>query len=47
MGAEFTWVYANTYGSRKGKDKLAEAAPIVPARCPEGDRGVLSPDAAR
>ncbi len=26
MGAEFTWVYANMYGSRKGKDRCGEAA---------------------
>jgi membrane protein len=32
LGAEFTWVYANTFGSRKGKDKLAEESPEVPAR---------------
>ena len=24
MGAEFTWVYANMYGSRRGKDALAD-----------------------
>jgi membrane protein len=48
MGAEFTWVYANMYGSRQGKDKLAEAAPVVPARSAEdGDHGTISPTAAR
>jgi membrane protein len=47
MGAEFTWVYANLYGSRKGKDKLAEAAPVVPARSAEdGDQGTISEQAA-
>ena len=25
MGAEFTWVYANLHGSRKGKDQVAHA----------------------
>ncbi len=48
VGAEFTWIYANTYGSRKGKDKVAQAAPVVPARsADDGDHGVLSHDAAR
>jgi membrane protein len=47
MGAEFTWVYANLYGSRKGKDKLAEEAPVVPARSAEdGDQGTISEQAA-
>ena len=40
MGAEFTWVYANLYGSRKGKDELAaqvhEDPPEVPARSADG-----------
>ena len=41
MGAEFTWVYSNLHGSRKGKDKVAEPAPVVPARSAEdGDHGV-------
>ena len=48
MGAEFTWVYANTYGSRRGKDKAAEAAPVVPGRSAEGgDHGVVPHGAAR
>ena len=47
MGAEFTWVYANMYGTRRGKDALA-AAPAVPARDAEGgDQGTISPQAAR
>lgn len=47
MGAEFTWVYSNLYGSRKGKDKLAEAAPVVPGRSAEdGDQGVIGHSAA-
>ncbi len=48
MGAEFTWVYANTYGSRKGKDKLAEEPPAVPARAAEdGGHDTLPAHAAR
>lgn len=48
MGAEFTWVYANTYGSRKGKDKLAEEPPAVPARsAPDGGHDPLPEHAAR
>ena len=48
MGAEFTWVYANAYGSRKGKDKVEQPAPAVPARGVEdGGHGVLSEHAAR
>jgi membrane protein len=48
MGAEFTWVYANLYGSRKGKDKLAEDPPPVPARdAPDGGHETLSEHAAR
>ena len=48
MGAEFTWVYANMYGTRRGKDKLAEEAPPVPARtADEGGHGVISRVAAR
>ncbi len=48
MGAEFTWVYANMYGSRQGKDKLAVEAPAVPARsADDGDNGVISRSAAR
>ncbi len=39
LGAEFTWVYANAYGSRKHEAE-AEAAPVVPARTAEGDHGV-------
>jgi membrane protein len=31
MGAEFTWVYANMYGTRRGQDPLAHA-PEIPAR---------------
>ena len=52
MGAEFTWVYANLYGSRKGKDPLAshvhQPAPDVPARSgTDGGHGTISEDAAR
>jgi membrane protein len=47
MGAEFTWVYANLYGSRKGKDKLAEEPPAVPARGAEdGGHDTISTSAA-
>ena len=47
MGAEFTWVYANMYGTRRGKDKLVEA-PDVPARsADDGGHDVLAPHAAR
>ena len=47
MGAEFTWVFANQYGSRKGKDKLAEEPPAVPARSAEdGGHDPISPEAA-
>jgi membrane protein len=48
LGAEFTWVYANQYGSRRGKDALAEPAPAVPARsAKDGDQGTISEQAAR
>ena len=41
MGAEFTWVYANLHGSRKGKDQVAQPAAAVPARgAADGDHGV-------
>ena len=45
MGAEFTWVYANMYGSRRGKGQ--PESPIVPGRSAEdGDHGVIAPVAA-
>lgn len=48
MGAEFTWVYANLYGSRKGQDQVTQPPAAVPVRGVEGgDRGVLSEHAAR
>ena len=49
MGAEFTWVYANDFGSRRGKDAaVAAPAPVVPARSAEdGDHGTVDPAAAR
>ena len=48
MGAEFTWVYANMYGTRRGKDKLAQEPPPVPARsADDGGHDVISPAAAR
>ena len=47
MGAEFTWVYANMYGSRRGQDRIADA-PVVPGRsAPDGDHGVVAHPAAR
>lgn len=47
LGAEFTWVYANLYGSRLGKDDV-KVAPVVPARNePDGDHGVTGDNAAR
>jgi membrane protein len=47
LGAEFTWVYANTFGSRKGKDELAAEPPDVPARdAPDGGHDTLSAEAA-
>ncbi|MGI9026814.1 MAG: YihY/virulence factor BrkB family protein [Burkholderiaceae bacterium] len=46
LGAEFTWVYANLHGSRRGKDDV-NASPVVPARSePDGDHGVDGKDAA-
>ena len=39
LGAEFTWVYANQYGSRKHANDTAPA-PVVPARTEDGDHGV-------
>ncbi len=40
LGAEFTWVYANLHGSRRGKDDVKESA-VVPARsAPDGDHGI-------
>ena len=45
MGAEFTWVYANEFGSRRGKDPAAVATPppLVPARsADDGDHGVVA-----
>ncbi len=39
LGAEFTWVYANDYGSRRHA-KEPEPAPVVPARTEEGDHGI-------
>ena len=48
MGAEFTWVYANMYGTRRGKDELADEPPPVPARsADDGGHDVISPSAAR
>ena len=42
MGAEFTWVFANLHGSRKGTDSVAVPAPAVPARSAEdGDHGLV------
>ena len=47
MGAEFTWVYANMYGSRRGKDAI-DQAPVVPARsAADGDHGVVAQPATR
>jgi membrane protein len=47
MGAEFTWVYANLHGSRKGKDQVTPPPAAVPARNVEGgDHGVLGERAA-
>jgi membrane protein len=31
LGAEFTWAYAHTYGSRRGIDRNAPVAPVNPA----------------
>ena len=46
LGAEFTWVYANLHGSRRGKDS-GKQAPVVPARSePGGDHGVVGEHAA-
>jgi membrane protein len=46
LGAEFTWVYANDYGSRRHQDQ--PDAPVVPARsAPHGDHGVESDRALR
>ena len=48
MGAEFTWVYANMYGTRRGRDKLVDDAPPVPARsADDGGHDVIGPAAAR
>jgi membrane protein len=47
LGAEFTWVYANTFGSRQGKDELAAEPPAVPARdAADGGHDVLPVSAA-
>ena len=35
MGAEFTWVYALTFGSRKAQP-VPEAAPAVPSQTTKG-----------
>ena len=34
LGAEFTWVFAHTYGSRRGerRPRPEDSAPVVPAR---------------
>ena len=41
LGAEFTWVYANLHGSRRGKNDV-KVSPIVPGRDePDGDHGVV------
>jgi membrane protein len=32
LGAEFTWVYAHDYGSRRGKSRPGSAEAAVPAR---------------
>ncbi len=46
MGAEFTWVYANMYGSRRDHEKPPAA--VVPGRSAEGgDHGVVARTAAR
>lgn len=48
LGAEFTWVYANSYGSRRGKDPLVEQPPPVPARSSDaGGHDVLPEHDAR
>jgi len=48
LGAEFTWIYAHTYGSRRGerRPRPEESAPVVP-RSPDGPSEAARPDYRR
>jgi len=48
LGAEFTWVYAHTYGSRRGerRPRPEDSAPVEP-RSPVGPAGAARPDYPR
>jgi membrane protein len=45
LGAEFTWIYAHAYGSRRGerRPRPEDSAPVVP-RSPGGPPGAARPD---
>jgi membrane protein len=48
LGAEFTWVYAHTYGSRRGerRPRPEDSAPVAP-RSPDGPSQAARPDYRR
>ena len=48
LGAEFTWVYAHAYGSRRGerRPRPEDSAPVVP-RSPDGSSHAARPDYRR
>jgi membrane protein len=48
LGAEFTWVYAHVYGSRRGerRPRPEDSAPVEP-RSPAGPAGAARPDYSR
>jgi len=48
LGAEFTWVYAHTFGSRRGerRPRPEDSAPVEP-RSPSGPPGTARPDYRR
>ena len=46
LGAEFTWVYARTYGSMRGidaTDQTSDCAPAIPARSETGTKELATP----
>lgn len=47
MGAEFTWVYAHTFGSRKGQPRPDGAAKAEAARQPPAIAQPMAPQAAK
>jgi membrane protein len=48
LGAEFTWVYAHVYGSRRGerRPRPEDSAPVEP-RSPAGPSRAVRPDYSR